>query len=60
MKKQERSYSERELELVRRIEELHELLSRAVCYVSKDEKELRHKIMQALIKYGEQHDGVYM
>ena len=58
MKKTERSYSERELELFRRIAELHDLLSRAVCHVSQDEKKLRHKIMQALIKYGEQHDGI--
>ena len=58
MVKQERSFSEREVELQRQVMELHDLLEKAWSHIDPEQKELRHKIMQALIKYGVQWDGI--
>jgi hypothetical protein len=58
MVKQGRSYSEREVELQRQDMELHNLLEKAWQHIDPDQKELRHEIMQVLIKSGVQWDGI--
>jgi hypothetical protein len=50
MVKQERSYSEKEVELQRQVMELHTLMEKAWPHVDPDQKELRYKIMQTIIK----------